>query len=229
MIGDVSNLSLTEVATHCADESEKFRSSGQSDSRFCFELFRRAVVDRHEDAWAYILAQYERLVLRWIYAHPSFAFADEPADAFLVAAFERFWRAVSAEKFGSRFTQLGSVLKYLKLCVGATIVDHARKQQREAVLQPIDTVSHALPSSQNVEASIQDRMQQNALWQQVASVAKNEQEQVVLKDAMLYNFAASEIATRHPQLFSSVKQVYRVKENLLKRLRRNPQLRAMAE
>ncbi len=217
----VGELALSTVAERCADESERYRTQQESDSRYCFELFRRAIVERIDAAWTLLFEQYERLVMKWIYDHPAFATSGESADYFLTLAFERFWQAVTPTKFSEKFATLGAVLQYLKLCVGGALIDHARSQQRAGKAQPLDQVSHFLPSQFNLEKAISDRSARQSLWQQVVSQAKNDQERIVMEEAFLYDMAAADIAQRHPDLFDNVKQVYRVKENLLKRLRRS--------
>lgn len=217
----VVELALSTVAERCADESERFRTHQESDSRFCFELFRRAIVERVDGAWTLLYEQYERLVLKWVYDHPAFATSGESAAYFLTLAFERFWQAVTPTKFSDRFNTLGAVLQYLKLCVGGALIDHARSRQRRATVEPLDKVSYALPSQLNVEKAVADSSARQSLWQRVLAQAKNEQERTVMEEAFLYDMAAADIARRHPELFTNVKQVYRVKENLLKRLRRS--------
>lgn len=228
MSTQVQALSLTSVAEHCADESEKFRKKQAYDAAYCFELFRRALAERLDEAWSLLFVQYERLVLNWVYEHPAFAQLDVSAESCLSAAFQRFWHALPAEKFTNRFTALEPLLKYLKLCVGAAILDLARAKQRRTQLQPLEEIAEQVSSGATVEAQVAQNQSRKTLWDTVLTLTNTEQERTVLQDALVYNFSAADIARRHPHLFDNVKQVYRVKENVLKRLRRNDALRTLA-
>jgi hypothetical protein len=45
------SLSLDDLTQRCASETEKFNRRDPSDSRFCFELLRRALADGIADAF----------------------------------------------------------------------------------------------------------------------------------------------------------------------------------
>src|ERR671925_645505 len=66
----------------------------RSDDRFAMELFRRAVVERDEDAWRAIHDAYLPLVAGWIGRHPGLARCGEDSAYLANRAFERFWWAL---------------------------------------------------------------------------------------------------------------------------------------
>ncbi|NTW00499.1 MAG: sigma-70 family RNA polymerase sigma factor, partial [Oscillochloris sp.] len=59
---DLSHMELGTLMRHCASESRLFYSHQEYDSRFAYELFRRALVERNEDAWEHIYQHYFQLV-----------------------------------------------------------------------------------------------------------------------------------------------------------------------
>jgi hypothetical protein len=62
------------------------------------------------------------------------------------------------------------------------------------------------------------------LWQAIAGELKNEGERVLVYCAYVAQMKPAEITAAHPRLFPSADDVYRVKRNVLERLRRNTSL-----
>jgi DNA-directed RNA polymerase specialized sigma subunit len=60
---------------------------------------------------------------------------------------------------------------------------------------------------------------------QIRSRLKDERERVVFELSYHYGLPPREIYERRPELFTDAKEVSRIKENLLKRLRRDKSLR----
>ena len=71
--GTLQLYSINELARCCSDETNKFLRQNVSNDRYCLELFRRAIVQRDDDAWACIYQQYAPLVLTWVTQHQSAA------------------------------------------------------------------------------------------------------------------------------------------------------------
>src|SRR5919197_3581923 len=94
-----------------------------------YELLRRAICERDDDAWAAVLERYTRLVRSWVRQHPTAADHPGDEDARVNRAFERFWRAVTPERFAG-FANLASLLMYLKMCAGTVTLDEVRSASR---------------------------------------------------------------------------------------------------
>src|SRR3954468_24420841 len=67
----IEQLTVNDLARCCAEETNKFLRQSVSNDRYCLELFRRAIVQRDDDAWASIYQQYAPLVLTWVNQHQS--------------------------------------------------------------------------------------------------------------------------------------------------------------
>jgi hypothetical protein len=65
-----------------------------------------------------------------------------------------------------------------------------------------------------------------AFKQLIRSKLKTKEEQVVFEAAYYYDLPPRDIQSQWPDLFPDAPSVYRIKENLLKRLRRDEDLRA---
>src|SRR4051794_15491607 len=91
------------------------------------ELFRRAIVDGDEIAWAEGVTRYRGLLVSWAKRCAVSAAIGEPGDDIADHAFSRAWAALSPERF-DQFPTLAAVLAYLRACVTTAVIDCARSQ-----------------------------------------------------------------------------------------------------
>jgi DNA-directed RNA polymerase specialized sigma24 family protein len=129
---DLRALTLAGIAHRCARETELFFQRQGHDPRYCFELFRRAIVEHDHCAWELVYAQYRPLVTGWVTRHAAFPTSGEEAQYFVNRAFEKMWLALAPEKFG-QFANLKSLLRYLQMCVHSVILDHVRAAEQSAL------------------------------------------------------------------------------------------------
>ncbi len=219
------DVSLAELGRRCREETLRFLRAEPRDDSFCFEVFERAVVRREDDAWATIVAQYRGIVLAYVGQHSAAAMMREPDDYWVNRAFQRFWSAVGPERFG-QFPDLAALLKYLKLCVHSVLMDEIRAR-RAAPVNSLDEIPETVPSSSaNAERSVVGKLAGEQLWATITAELQDEAEEVVAYLSFTRELKPSEIYDRHPRLYASVADVYRIKRNLIERLRRSPQVRA---
>jgi hypothetical protein len=213
---------MGELAHRCREETLRFLRGEPRDDTFCFEIFFRAVVERDDDAWAAIMAQYRGIVLAYIGRHSSTAVLREPDEYWVNRVFQRFWSAVSADRFG-QFPDLAALLKYLKLCVHSVLMDEMRA--RRAATTPLDEVAESGPASTSDEYAVIGKLVGEHLWQSVLRELQDEAERVVVYLSFARDLKPSEIFVRYPGLYGSVGDVYRIKRNVVERLRRSPRIR----
>jgi hypothetical protein len=93
--------------------------------RDSYELFRRAILHRDEEAWAAICLRYRSLLIAWAARStvraPLIAECADIADQALV----RVWAALTPERFAP-FPSLAKLLSYLRACVETAALDSAR-------------------------------------------------------------------------------------------------------
>jgi hypothetical protein len=222
---DARNLRLLDVdrlADECADHTTRFFNRATYDPGYCYELFRRAIVNRNSYAWDKIYRQYQPLVVKWVINHTGLPATGEEVDYFVNCTFDKMWTAVDAEKF-KQFDNLAEVLRYFKMCANSVIVDYRRVNPIDAVhLEPFPPVLRQdLPS---IEERITDQLKRQELWETVAASTHNEKDAIVLESSFVYDLKPSAIYAENSDRFESLDEVYRVKRNLLNRLRRNPDL-----
>lgn len=226
-------LPLEQLAEACRRETERFLRNAGFDDAFCFELFRRAVVERGEHAWEKIVAQYRRMVLTWVKRHPDLPAlgGDEDGDHWVDAVFVRFWSAVKPERFG-QFENTRRILAYLKMCANSVIQDELRQRAQQLSTVSLDPMAGLdensaapAPPASAVEARSDGGLLAQELLAIIQSALHDDREWEVFRLTVVLGYTPREISRRHPDRFPTADTVYQIKRNLLDRLRRNPEIR----
>lgn len=220
---DPHTLSLPVLAQHSAAESEHFYRGRPYNTGFAYELFRRALAERDEQAWEYVFLHYGPLVESWVRRSGAFAGCGESSEFFVGAAFTKFWRAMSPERFAT-FPTLAALLHYLQLCTSSVVIDSVRTQSwsemvSDDALTPGQT-PHVSPDEQALE-----RVQRGEFWREIEELLNDDAERAVVVGSFVLGLKPGEIYDKRPDLFGCVNDVYNVKRNVLSRLSRNADLR----
>ncbi len=223
---DFSALPLGFLSFRCGEETERFFQRKEQDSRFCFELFRRAIALRENQAWEYLFQRYTRLAHGWVERHPVRPFLEEEGEALVNAAFEKMWQSLTPAKF-EQFSDLKAVLRYLQLCVHSVMTDLARAREEHL---PLDSREDE-PDREDpgVEEQVDRQAQRARLWGMVQERLKNEKERRLVQALFLHDIKPADVCVQCPGVFQDVREVYLVKDNLMARLRRDAALRQFLE
>lgn len=221
----LAQMELSTLVRRCAAESERFYRGQQHDTRFSYELFRRALVERDEAAWEQLYCHYSGLVEGWIRRSGAFPSSGESSEYFVVGAFTKFWRALTPERFAA-FPTLASLLQYLQLCATSVVIDSVRAQSWSEML-PEETLnlSHGPQTSPDEEAV--SRVDREEFWRFINEQLHSEVERVVVYCSFVLGLTPRAVYAKRPDLFTGINDVYNVKRNVLGRLSRNHQLRQM--
>jgi DNA-directed RNA polymerase specialized sigma24 family protein len=226
---DPQQLTLAGLAHRCTQETALFFQHQAYDPRYCFELFRRAIAGGDECAWSLLYAQYRPLVAGWVKRHPAFPTCGEECDYLVNRAFEKVWAALTPARFG-QFPDLKALLRYLQMCVHSVVVDQVRAAEGAALGAPLEVPAEA-SAAPDLTAADQalPRLRQQEFWRQVEARLKGEQERRVVYGSFVLGLKPRELCAHYPDIFADVAEVYRVKENVLDRLRRDDALRSVLE
>ncbi len=217
-------LSINNLARCCSEETNKFLKQSASNDRFCLEMFRRAIVRRDDDAWACIYQQYAPLVLTWVTQHQSATplLGQDGSGPLVNAAFAKFSQALTPVKMAN-FDSLAAILKYLKMCVHSVVADEVRSRQARQYEETLELVEHE-PASDDPADDVVSNISAQGLWKVIQEELNGEDERVLIYLAYVQGMKPSEISSEHRRLFPTVDDVYRIKRNVLERLRRNRRL-----
>ena len=220
---DLMQLSLPALVRRCATESDHFYHNRSYDARFAHELFRRALVEHDEIAWEHVYSHYSPLVESWVRRSGAFVGSGESSEFFVGAAFTKFWRAVSPERFAT-FATLAALLAYLQLCTSSVVIDSVRAQSWAEMV-----ADDSLPTDQAPRGSVDDeaidRVSSAEFWRYIGAQLHCDAERAVVLGSFVLGMKPSEICNQRPDLFADVGDVYNIKRNVLSRLSRNPELR----
>ena len=219
---DVKTLPLASLFHHCQEETRRFLSRETYDPGFGYELFRRAACG-DEAAWECIYQQYTPLVAHWIERNPAVLYSDEEVQYLVNRTFERMWRQINPLTF-DRFAELKQLLRYLELCAHSCLLDFNR-QKKGRQETSLEMVEYGHPAIRvEVEADKWMDGQRTELWRVLLQLITDEAERVVLVASFILNLKPGQIQEQYSQYFATVVDVYRIKQNILQRLRRAPQL-----
>jgi DNA-directed RNA polymerase specialized sigma24 family protein len=215
--------SVEKLANLCCDEQRDFKSGCPGPVGACFELFRRAIVEQSETAWAAILEQFGAQMVTW--AGSGYT----PAEDVTQQAMEKFLRTLTPERF-AKFTGVQGPLGYLKRCVKSVRIDQQRKQiHEEQTLQRLGREGSAVTEIESSTADVLQQTAQQSLIAYIRTRLKDSQECYVLELNVVLGLKSAEVAAACPEVFTSVREVYRAKERVIRRLSQDPMLRALYE
>ncbi len=220
-------LPVNDLARCCSEETHKFLRQKASNDRYCMELFRRAIVQRDNDAWACVYQQYAPLVLTWITQRQSAAplLSQDGSGPLVNAVFAKFAQALTPAKMDN-FDTLAAILKYLKMCVHSVVADEVRTRQSRQYEEALELIEQE-PASDDPADDVVSTISAQGLWQVIQEELNDEDERMLIYLAYIQGMKPGEISSQHQNHFPSVGDVYRIKRNVLERLRRNRRLQAM--
>jgi hypothetical protein len=200
---------------------------------FCFELFRRAIVDKSEQCWSAIYQQYKNLVYGWIlqFAKTNAPIGDASSEEMVLDAFTAFWRAFTPEKLNNA-DRLASILAYLKSCA-VTAVLQARRKAENILLETawddeiIESDAVATQTRTGAESLVLHQLSADRLWTIVDHCCNDEKDRIVARLSLVANLKPRLILEQHPDLFANVAEIYALSRNLKNRLGRDEALREL--
>lgn len=219
----LEHMAVAELAHKCAQETENYFHQQVNDSSYCFELFRRAIQESNQTAWEIICIQYQPLVTGWVKKHRGFETTGEEVEYFVNGAFGKIAATLTPVRFDG-FPNIGSLLRYLKMCVHSVIVDYNRAVE-QANLYPLEDASEEASTEPATEDQALDRSHDEALWEWMNAWLDDEKERRVIYGLFVLALKPQELYEDFRNLFTEVDEIYRVKQNVLARLRRDPEFR----
>jgi hypothetical protein len=215
---DLRDVPLDILCAEARVQEDNFVSGLPSDGAAGVELFRRAIDDRDDDAWAAVMGLYRGLLKAQVSRQVVRGLVDEDSEFCIDRAFQRFWQATRTGRM-HQFTDLASILKYLKMCLGSVMLDEARSRRRQP-LTSIDDVPADATLSADPTALVISHIAGRELWLAIEQQLHDKAERLVAHLSFVAGLTPREIHACHPEHFADISDVYRLKRNVIERLRR---------
>jgi hypothetical protein len=156
--------------------------------------------------------------------HSNFPTSGEEAHFFVIGAYTKMWSSITPEKFET-FTDLKSLLRYLQMCVHSVIIDFVRQKEFKVDIDLGEEVKGQPDTSgSSLEDHVIDKLAAQRLYEWVLNQLQDEREKCIVQGMFVLGLKSREVLDYCPGVFTDIREVYRVKENLLARLRRNDEL-----
>ena len=221
---DITQVSVADLASRCAEETGRFLAQQRSDTRFCFELFRRALVEQDEGAFQHIYTVFQRHVLGWISRDAYFTFYTRRGGLFCILDVLYLLQSAPGRKF-THFNELSHLLSYLRDCAHTTILQYIRQQRHHDTQVALDQ-ARTLGES---EAGATAQLDAQQLWQHIEQLLNNAQERQVAYAVFVLGYKPRELPAAFPALISDAHAASQLLYRIRQRLRNDPLLRRWFE
>jgi hypothetical protein len=209
-------MPLTTLSELGNNELQQFRWKASSEERYCVEILRRALVEQTDEVWSVLQQCFSETIRIWIRSHPNrdVALLRDSEENYIAQTFSRFWYAVRDRHL--EFTTLSAALSYLHATLNGLLTDtlrsHLRLQSREVPLPE--------PGLSNVPRA-GEPPDSRSLWESVQTLLVDERERRIFYLLYCCGLKPREVVMRCSHEFDDVKEVYRLNQNIIERLRRN--------
>ena len=211
----LSEMSTSALAESCIRENDHYRNGESNDEQFGLELFRRAILQDDQDAWAGLQQCYSELVLNWLRRHPGREVACrlDPEENYVAQTFERFW-LTTAHHQKLAFKSLAAALQYLRMSLNSTIVDALRSYMRP---KEVPLPEPGTPG----ELLVEDTLDSDDLWELLRAMFPEKRERCLVYLFFYCGLKPREIVRYYPQEFPDVREVYNLRRKIIERLMRD--------
>lgn len=217
--GEVAQLTVQQLVDRIQAEAGSFGRGESRADQSSFELFRRAIAGRDQECWQALMSLYHDHVLHWcLRSGAGFGDGEEMA----AAAWVKFWQSYTAEKFAGAAGSTSAVLGYLKLCSRSVVLDELRRRAR---FVPLEEGQHDAENGMEEQSHADiEPIDAPSFWRLVDEHLRDERDRLIVHLTYELGLRPAEIQHRHPDLFPSIRDVYRITRNILDRLRRSSAL-----
>ncbi len=210
----LDQTALSALADECASQLQRRRRKEPSDDRYCLEILRRALVQQVDQAWSMVQRCFSEIIRVWLRSHPGsdVALRHDAEENYIAQTFSRFWYATRNQQV--EFNSLNSALSYLHATLNGIIMDTMRVHFRSVEVPLPDP---GFPD----EPAVEEHEDGHQLWENIQGLLPDERERRLLYLLYYCGLKPREIARRFSQEFGDVKEIYRLNQNIVERLRRN--------
>ncbi len=241
-MADLRSLALDELIQCCHLATVTYLRTHQAgDDSYCLELFRRAVQDHDETAWAFVYTAYsteeflgEHYVLKWVRSWLNGRHGAAIRNAFteeeiVQEVWLRFSSSDAAKTFN--FESMGQLMSYLRRLVNNFIMDTARRRAPQIIetstdleAAHIEQVIRMLPDQRSASVDnlmVEHEAMEELLWEIGDQIITNDSERLVFRSYFLEHLPPRKLYALNPGRFAPG-EVEIIRTRLVRRLRKSP-------
>ncbi|MBE0689279.1 MAG: sigma-70 family RNA polymerase sigma factor [Anaerolineae bacterium] len=218
---DFSAFDIEAIARRCAEETQKFLRHIEQDTRYCFELWRRALAEQLDDALQHLYLLYIPLLAGRARRHKQFAMSCADGDYFARIALANFYRACHGARFTDMFPELAPVMKYLNACLHSAIVQDVRDNPLTPPLPEDDSGLIAPPDPSDHDLRSSD------LWEHIRSVLDDSRDEALSYKRFVLQMTPAEIMRADQGLWQSTRDISVALQRIRRKLRKDDTLRGL--
>jgi hypothetical protein len=210
-----NSLGIEALLAQCSRKIDNYRNGEPVTEEYSLELLRCAIVQEDEEAWAGVQHCFGGLVRGWLLRHPKRDVACwlESEENYVSQTFERFRQANASTKH-MEFMTLAAALQYLRASLNGVILDTLRAHARpEEVKLPEAGEAGELQADETADRS--------EVWEALQAMLSNEREKRLAYLLFHCGLKPGEIMRFYPQEWSDVREIHRLRRNIMERLLHN--------
>lgn len=222
-------LTNERLADLCKQQNAVFKKDKvASDSRYCYELIRRAIF-RIDDADKLFFEIYQPWLEKKIYllCKGGEMVADLTQESFL-----RFFKYVTPETWG-RFPSLAHLLGYLSKCSEAAVLNYyretARQQEVEDPFPDTEQLQGVSGAKRPLENTFDQQQFQQHIWDCVKRNCKDAADYLLAEQLWMYGTKPDDLAHHFSEKFPHISDIYKRKRNLLDRIKRDSECQELLQ
>lgn len=234
-------LPLDQLIQQCHAETVRYlRTYQPGDDCYCLDVFRRALQDHDERAWAFVYTNYsteeflgEHYVLKWVRSwlngrHGAVIRSAFTEEEIVQEVWLRLAQSEAAQTF--HFASMSQLMGYLRRLVNNFMMDVARRRAPRIIesateyeAEHLEQVIRTVPDrSSNVDRVMAENESLHELLRQIGDqIIGDEHEWLVFKSYFLEQLPPRKLYEAHPGVFSPG-EVEVIRTRLVRRLRKSP-------
>lgn len=211
-----TEYALQQLADECQQQNQAFKRAGRSDTAACLQLFRHALEDKMEAAWNFIYACYSGYLTTIVRRYRQPGWCDEDAEDLVQQTLLKFSQSASYKP------HLPMIISYLKQCAQSVVIDcHRRTRLRPLSLDEFEEEGvYIAPTEEDITDGVHDIIEQDQMWGIIMELTNSNIEKIVVFYSLHQGLKPRYIAKIFPDLFDSPAQVSRIRDNFMKRLKK---------
>lgn len=213
---DYQLVPLEELCEQARIHIERYYRHQPNDPGYAFELFRRTLAEKNQEAFSCVYKIYYPKMCVWAQNHQKFPGDPWIPEDFAHPALMNFYRANRGEKF-QRFAHLAQLVKFLYCCVDTEIKQHQRKNR----LKMLELSENYDPPDNTQPHHYEYYLIGLDCWEKIDQALNN----TVLADLLYFRYfldmKPAEISERYPHLWPTSRDVTIALQKIKRRLADN--------